>query len=276
MSRNIRFSLAPLTVLGLAPADVARVAAEAGYDAFGLRIHPVRDGERLLRLDGRSADREELAAVMRDTGIRMFDVEAFRLDQASDWGRMEAALAIGASLGAKSALTFIDERDRDRAIELYAHFCDLAEDYGLNASLEFMPWLGIGTLKGAADVAKAVNRHNARLVLDSLHVARSATSVVEIQNTDPRLIAYAQICDAPQTPPAGPEELLSEARFSRLIPGKGGLNLVEFVKALPSDIPISPEIPPTPNAEGNAFEHAKKALFATRDILSLARENLRS
>ncbi|MGL4290325.1 MAG: sugar phosphate isomerase/epimerase family protein, partial [Phreatobacter sp.] len=58
------YSLAHLTVLGLAPADVVRVAARTGYQCAGIRLLPASPGGLAYRLmDDPAALRETLAAI---------------------------------------------------------------------------------------------------------------------------------------------------------------------------------------------------------------------
>jgi hypothetical protein len=55
--------------------------------------------------------------------------------------------------------------------------------------------------------------------------------------------ASFQICDAPAQRPATEEELLFQARSARLPPGRGGLDLVGMLRAIPQDSVISVKTP---------------------------------
>lgn len=274
MQNSIRYSLAHLTVLDLSPPEVARVAAEAGFDAFGLRLHPVRPGESPPPIHGDTPMRRELLSVMHDTGVRMFDVEAFRLHRSVDFHAAEQALEAAARFGAQIALCFIDESEPGKAAELFGRFCDLAAGYKLDAALEYMPWLGINSLSSALAVIEASSRSNARLLLDSLHVARTRTKLAEIAELDADLMRYVQICDAPVEPPPTLEAIAAEARFERQFPGEGHLSLTEFLAVLPPDLVISPEIATAAIASTvSGLDRARHALLSTRKVVEMARRS---
>jgi sugar phosphate isomerase/epimerase len=266
-------SLAHLTVLDLAPPEVALVAAKAGFDHFGLRLHPVRPGEEPPPLCGDTSMRRELLAILADTGVTLFDVEAFRLHKASDFGKIETAMEIAAFLNARNALVFIDERDHGLAVDLYSKFCDLSAIYGLDASLEFMPWLGVCSFDIAMRILADAKKPNARLLLDALHFFRAQTPLEVLKSLDPALLNYAQVCDAPYAAPPNLDEIADEARYNRQFPGEGELPVVEFVAGLPRDLVLSPEVA-TANIAGSVsgLERAKRAYQSTKRVLDLAND----
>lgn len=267
----VQFSLAHLTVLNLTPPEVAKVAAEAGFDMFGLRIHPVRPGEEPPAVHGDTPMRRELLAIMADTGVKMLDVEAFRLHRDVDFEKVEKAFDAAARLGAKNALVFIDEADISEASDLYTRFCDLAVPYSLDACLEFMPWLGISTLPASLEVIQLADRPNARLLLDALHFFRSKTPLDALAAIEPGLINYAQVCDAPARRPATLEKIADEARNDRQFAGEGELPVVEFVAGLPNVHIFSPEVPSEGEAAGwSGLERARHALKTSRNVIELA------
>ena len=65
--------LAALTVMELTPPEQVAVAAQAGYSHVGLRLIPVA-GQTLAPFDPR-----ELEQRLADTGIKVLDLEVFRL-----------------------------------------------------------------------------------------------------------------------------------------------------------------------------------------------------
>ena len=61
------------------------------------------------------------------------------------------------------------------------------------------------------------------------------------------------------------------ARFERMFPGQGGIDLVSLIKAMPRDIPVSIEVPTATLAKTlNAEARARRALEAARKIIALA------
>jgi len=72
--------------------------------------------------------------------------------------------------------------------------------------------------------------------------AESGRPLAEIAALDPALIGAAQICDGPLAHP-GQDAYRHEALFERGIPGEGELPLLDFLKTIPADVLVSPEVP---------------------------------
>src|ERR1700693_5988336 len=77
---------------------------------------------------------------LKDTGLRVLDVEIFRLRPETVVADYEAALATGARLGATEALIAGNDPDEVRLTANFAAFCELAQQFGLGGNLEAMPW----------------------------------------------------------------------------------------------------------------------------------------
>ena len=71
---------------------------------------------------------------------------------------------------------------------------------------------------------------------------------------------------APPERPADLQEIIRQARSDRLFPGEGGLDLQGLMRALPTDLPISVEIPYAKPM--HPLEPAKRTLEATRELLA--------
>jgi sugar phosphate isomerase/epimerase len=80
------------------------------------------------------------------------------------------------------------------------------------------------------------------VLVDALHLSRSGGTPAEVARIDPALFEYAQICDAPAQIPFDNQRLRQEPS-DRLLPGQGGLPLVDLVHALPPDLPLAIEAP---------------------------------
>jgi len=78
MSERI-FSLASLTVLELSPPAMVDVAARAGYSHVGLRLEPATPEEHHFPLVADAGLRRQTLARLRDSGVRVLDVEILRL-----------------------------------------------------------------------------------------------------------------------------------------------------------------------------------------------------
>ncbi|MGC1329385.1 MAG: sugar phosphate isomerase/epimerase, partial [Pseudomonas sp.] len=92
--------VAHLTALQLAPADLVRQAAGAGFSAVGLRLHPAMAGGLCYPLD--AAARQALKAVLNSEGVRVSDIEFVELTPQVDLLALVPLLEAGADLGASS------------------------------------------------------------------------------------------------------------------------------------------------------------------------------
>src|SRR4029079_5937176 len=123
--------LAALTVLECPHDSQVRIAAQAGYTHVGLRLVPVAGQPYNHPLD-----LALLEAGLRETGIRVLDVEVFRLTpetRVADW---ENVLAVSQRLGASDILVHGADSDEHRLIDSFVRLCELARRYKLRANLE--------------------------------------------------------------------------------------------------------------------------------------------
>ncbi len=115
----------------------------------------------------------------------------------------------------------------------------------------------------------AAARPNGGVLIDPIHFDRGGSSASEIAGVPRSLFNYAQLCDAPAERPTDLEALLHQARAERLMPGDGGLDLQGIVRALPSDLPLSLEIPMNTLAKTlPAVERTKQMLAKARRLLA--------
>ncbi|MGR3377862.1 sugar phosphate isomerase/epimerase family protein [Salipiger abyssi] len=266
-----RYSLAFLTVAELAPPEAVRVAAEAGFDFVGLRLLPAgADGPYPIMTD--KALLEETRRAVRETGVGVADVEIIRITPDFRPEETVAFLERGAELGARNILTAGYDPDMSRMTDSYGAFCELAHQHGMTADLEFMPWTDIPDVAAAAAQVRAVDHPAAGVLVDALHVQRSATTFEEIAALDPAWIHYAQLCDAPARYDPSPEALIATARGNRLMPGDGDFDFTSLLAALPKDIVLSVEVAqPHRAGETPALQRAIEAMEKTRAVISRAR-----
>jgi sugar phosphate isomerase/epimerase len=252
-----RIGLAALSVLELPHEEQVGVAAEAGYTDVGLRLVPVAGQPFNHKL--RIAEVEKRLA---DTGLRVLDVEVFRLTPDTQIADFEPAFAAAARLQASDLLLHGADADASRLGDTFGRFCDLAARYGLSANLEPMPWVDVSSVARAHRVIERAGRPNSAVLVDAIHFFRCGDSLDQLSDLPMR---YAQFCDAPAERPAEMEEIIRQARSDRLMPGEGGLDLPGLLRALPADLPLSLEIPyarPLP-----PLERARRALESTRSML---------
>jgi sugar phosphate isomerase/epimerase len=269
MSERI-FSLASLTVLELSPPDMVEVAARAGYSHVGLRLVPATAEEHHFPLVADAELRRQTMARLRDTGVRVLDVEILRLKPETRVADFEAILAVGAEFGASELLVAGNDADEARMTDHFAALCDLAAGYGLHPHLEFMPWTDAPNLERALRVVKHAGRDNGCVLVDAFHFDRSASSLEDLARVDPARLRYAQLCDVAGPRPADMQEILRQARNERRFPGDGDCDLAGLLHCLPADLPLSLEIPTVQLLQQgvSALQRAQTALDKTRALLT--------
>jgi sugar phosphate isomerase/epimerase len=253
--------LAALTVLELPHHEQVRVAAQAGYTHVGLRLVPVAGQPYEYPVDMAA-----IKARLDDSGVRVLDVEVFRLTAESAVTRFEPALAAAAELGAAHILVHGADADAARLAENFRQLCDLAARYRLVANLEPMPWVDVSNVAKALGVLHGAHRQNSGLLVDAIHFFRAGDHIEALASVPPQYLHYAQFCDARGERPADMPEIIPQARADRLMPGEGGLDLAGLLRALPAELPLSLEIPyakPLP-----ALERARRAREATLRLLA--------
>lgn len=261
--------LAALSVLELAPPDIVSCAAQAGYDCVGLRLLPATQTETRHPIVGDTPMVRETAKRLADTGVRVLDIELFRLKPDTDVREYRAALETGARLGAREALVAGNDPDERRLIDCFGAFCDLAAEFGLGANLEPMPWADVRDFAQGARIVDAVGRDNAGLVIDPIHFDRAGSRPGEIASVPARHLRYMQLCDAPAERPTDIDTIIHQARAERLMPGDGGLDLRGILRAVPDDLPVGVEIPMKALARSvPALERARRMLAKTRELLA--------
>ena len=252
--------LAALTVLELPHEQQITVAAAAGYSHVGLRLRPVAGQPHQFPVD--------LAAIkarLADTGVRVLDVEVFRLSADTNVPEFEGVMAAAAEIGAKHLLVHGADANEARMADSFGRFCDLAARYRLIADLEPMPWVEVSTVARTLTVLRGAGRQNSGLLVDAIHFFRAADRLEDLASVPREYLHYAQFCDARADRPADMQEIIRQARSDRLMPGEGGLDLTGLLRALPADLPLSLEIPyakPMPPPE-----RARRAREATLQVL---------
>jgi sugar phosphate isomerase/epimerase len=266
---NRPISLAALTVLELTPPEMVDCAAEAGFSHVGIRLLPATPTEPQYDIVGDTPLLREVERRLADTGVKVLDVEIFRLKPDTRVSDYEAAIATAARLGASELLLAGNDPDEARLIDSFAAFCDLAGSYGLGADLEFMPWTDAKDLPQAARIIERTGRDNAGMLIDPFHFSRSRSRIEDIATVPPSRFHFMQFCDVPAEIPPTMDAILAEARGERLFPGEGGVDLLGLLRALPRDLPLSLEVPTLTLAKTvDATERARRALAATKRVLA--------
>ncbi len=240
-------SMSYLTACDATPPEAVRIAARLGYAYVGLRLLPNAPGAPQQHLIGQPEALRETVALLRDTGVGVFDLEIIRIAEGFEPLDYRPLLDTGAALGARAVLVAGDDADTARLADGYARLCELMKPYGMTADLEFMPWTAVPHARAACALIEAAGTpSNAGVLVDALHVDRSATTLDDIRAIPRTLLHYAQICDAPGRSRLGRdftvEEMIHTARCERLQPGEGDIDLAGLFAALPADLPVSVEV----------------------------------
>src|SRR5437868_5497507 len=122
-------ALAALSVLELSPPDMVSCAAETGYDGVGLRLIPATGEEVRHAIVGDTPLVRETARRLADAGMRVLDIEIFRLRPDTKVADYRPALETGARFGARHALVAGNDPDERRLIDRFGAFCDLADEF---------------------------------------------------------------------------------------------------------------------------------------------------
>lgn len=262
-------SLANLTVGRTPQAELVSAAAESGFGKAGLLVMTATAQPLQHEVLGRPEVIREIKATLRETGVRVFDIEAFVLSPSTDLERFKPALELGAELGASHISSIGTELASDarflshaQRVDLFGRLCDLAADYGLTVGVEFMLYRDIGTWRDALNLVEAAGKSNAGLILDVLHFYRGGGTPSDIKQIPAKRIAYAQLCDCSHLAPPL-EGLAVEARTSRLHLGDGAIPLHGILDELREDIQLVIETPIAAETTSSALVRARSAAQST-------------
>src|ERR1700720_123948 len=188
MARPI--GLAALTVLELTPPEMVSCAVEAGFDCLGLRLIPATSGEVQHPMVGDTPLVRETERRLKDTGLRVLDIEIFRLRPDTVIADYEAALATGARLGATEALVAGNDPDESRLTANFAAFCELAQRFGIGGNLEPMPWTDCRNFAQGVRIVTAAAHENGGILIDPIHFDRGGSEAGEISGVSRTRLRY--------------------------------------------------------------------------------------
>ena len=253
--------LAPTSLVRTTPSEYIDAASQAGYDGVGLRLfaspgighavfHDIAKDPALGR---------EVKTKLKDTDLKVYDILSFYMQPETDLASMEPALKYGAEIGADYALVIGDDPDWDRMVDNFGRFCQLAAQYGLEASIEApVTQRHVNRLEKAVNLIKESGAENAVICLDPYHFNHVGDTADMIRAEDPRLFPYTQIDDGKLDPP--PPK-------GRCAPGEGIVPLADILDALTPDLPLSLEWSLQPGANFTPAEWAQHAIDKTRKFL---------
>lgn len=265
MTRTL--SVAHLTAIDTPPPALIEAAAQAGFDAVGLRLLRVtEDSPGYPLMTDKPAMRATLAA-LKNTGIAVADIEFIKITPEIDVDALMPMLDAGAELGARHVITAPYDPDLDRLADRLGDLSMAAQARGMTAVLEFFPWTVVPDLSACWDVVQAAG-DSIGLLVDALHFDRSRSSLDLLRDIPASRLPFAHLCDAPVHPPYSTEDLLATARAERRAPGAGEIDLGALLAALPAEIPLGLEIPQIVPEGDDLTARLKTLRAAALDLLS--------
>lgn len=223
-------SLAAGVLVDVEPEVAVRAAADAGWPACGIWFDPATWTARRT---------SEVRRILDDTGTTALDIEPIIVGSRTD--PTDALIEAGAALGARFVLFTSVSDDWPVVTERFARACDRAAPAGITVVCEFLPIFPLATLDRALSIVRSVERPNAGVLVDNLHLRSAGLTPAALDGLDPALLPYLQVCDAPLEAPQDPVALVTEARDGRLWPGEGALPIDELLAAVPG-VPLSYEV----------------------------------
>jgi sugar phosphate isomerase/epimerase len=265
------FSLDCLTLPDVAPVDLIRAAADAGYASVSLWVQQPAMHDVMLATPDIGPD---LAREMANHGITPGNLEVFNLNTDEPIAAFEAAIAFGASLGARSATAIDYGAPRADIAERFAAFAALCAQHDIAPLVEPISMGNVRTPQDGLDLI-ATAGVDGRLVLDCVHIVRTGCTPEDVRALPAGRIGYLQLCDGPAS--LTPEEVGIEAMADRLYPGEGSFPLVDIVAAIPEGVPVGLEVPNLARQQRglSGAERAREAIAAARSVLARVEERAR-
>ncbi|MFB8370329.1 sugar phosphate isomerase/epimerase family protein [Pseudarthrobacter sp. NPDC055928] len=240
--------------------SVLSAARNAGFESVGITV-----GQCIAALE-RGIAFEEIAAAIRDAGLRVGELELIRL---GDGGPARHANALVVELAS------ILQPDRVHVAAWGAEAAAVGDEFAsvcaqlapLPVAYEFMPYNSIPSFTRALELVESTAAPNAKIVLDILHFFRSGSAFEELTADALSHVAVVQLSDVIQrevTP-----SLVEEARHRRTYPGAGDLNSLGFLQAIAvaAEEPVPLSIEPI----SDALELLPLMLVAEEAMLSTQR-----
>lgn len=272
--------IAHLSLLQLEPDELVDIAAQSGFDFVGIRVRGATPTEQIPDQSPGSRMSRSTIARLKDTGVRVRDIEFLSLDGHTGREAWLPMLEAGAALGASTLNLAGQDPESSRLADTLAELVSDAAVYGIVPALEPISYNAVSTVGQASELASAAGAH---VMLDPLHIQRGGSTPGDVAQLDPSLIPVLQLCDGPLDVPnsieireplprgmtADGEPRKVESRAYRLPPGHGEFPLVDLIRSVPAGIPLSLEVPNAPlTAELGALNYAKQLKHSAERLLS--------
>jgi len=258
-------SLDHLTIFDVSPPELIDIAADLDILLVSLWTRlPLKADLPLVT----QANKVETLSRMRETGVKLGNMECFNLTPEVVPEDFRPAVALGAELGATSLVAINAwDPERSRALDNFVALSRIAAEFGMKANVEFISMGKIRTLEEAVAFVIDSGEPNVGVTVDVLHLVRTGGTAADMRKVDPNLIGYVQICDGPAG--LAREEWNDEGFEQRQVPGEGEFPLADIVAAIPSGVTVGIEVPQRSRREAgvSAGERARMAVAGTRALL---------
>jgi sugar phosphate isomerase/epimerase len=249
-----RYSLAHVTVLGCAPPQAISIAARCGYEFVGLRTIPLGlPGEPRYILEDDAVLLRETRAALRDTGVKLLDIEDVVIAPDRDVLSCLRALECGAELGARHLICNVWGGEPGFVQDQFDQLCDLASPLGMRVEAEFVSFTPLFNLQDAWRLVRDSGRDNAGILIDMLHYLRSGVTIEEIDQVPRDRFSFLHLDDGAAIENPTIDYMKAVARGERLYVGEGDAPIREVVARLPG-LPLAIEIVHTERVKALGYE----------------------
>lgn len=262
-------SLAHLTAVDANPVQLIHMAAEAGYDAVGLRLTKVTEDSPGYPLMSDHKLLKDTQQALQQTDIQVNDIEFIKVTPDLEANSLIRLLDTGQILGARKLITAPYDNDLQRLSDKLAQIAQLAEQREIQTVLEFFPWTSVPDYRTAHQVVLQAG-NGVGILLDSLHFDRSPSSLADLDILGTELISMIHLCDAPVLASYTTTELLYCAREARLPPGQGQIDLYSLLAKMPAGLPVGLEVPMAPSGQltlEQMYQIARESIAGARHVL---------
>lgn len=260
------------TVLGFPPVDFVHLAADLGCRCISMKArggggpynpygHPP-----FSFLDDTSLRRRMIAA-LGQRGVSISLGEGFIVQPGTSLLDDRASLDLMSEFGVTRVNAVTLDPDLNRSFDQFAAFAELAASRGMETTMEFARSLTLSNLVTALSAVRHVGRPDFRLLIDTMHVARSGSTAADLAAVDPRFIGYVQLSDSTLRQRGA---AYRDDSSDRAVPGQGELPLVDLLLALPAGLPVGIEAPMRSRAEQglSVQDCARLAVAGARAVLA--------
>jgi sugar phosphate isomerase/epimerase len=267
-----RLGIENISVFGLPPVEFVNLAADLGCANISVGLIPIDynpHGYSKFSLREDKALRRAVVAALTERSVSISLGEGFTVRPGQDVCEERASdLEVMCELGVKRINTVSMDPDRARTFDQFAALAELGASKGVEVTTELAPGMTVADLPTAVAAVLHVGRSNFKLLIDTMHFARSGASAADLAAIDPKLIGYIQLSDAPFKPRFS--SYFEEAMFERMSPSAGELPLLDILRALPRHLPVGIEVPLRSQAEAGVGprERLSPIVEAARRLLA--------